>query len=355
MLPNSPATASGFLRELSHAPATQATEPVSTMTEVAASLTGITVTYPGRPPVPALRGADLVAAVGRVTVLLGRNGAGKSTLLAVAAGLCTPRSGAVNVLGQQGSFTPADRPGRRWLLERRTRESLGVVLQDGGAYSAAPVADLLRLHAGLARAPAPLAQVIADHGLAPLLSRRLSRLSGGEQRRVCLALAVLGRPRLLLLDEPTSGMDQPTRERVWEQLTALRDSGAAVILSTHDMSEASALADEVVVIDQGRTLIHGSLTSVLTGRGREVTIPIRDEPPSPAALAALGAAMGPGIGIASVGGRELRLTGPLTGAHCDAAAAWAQANGLPADGVALRPVDLGALVRSLTDTPSAAP
>lgn len=328
-------------------------------------LSGIDVTYPGRPPVPALRDAGLRADGGRITALLGRNGAGKSTLLAVACGLRTPDAGLVHVLGEVHRH--GSPRGSRRGLSISTRERLGVLLQEGGAYTAAPVADVLRLHWRLAAAAVPWAEAVDMFDCGPLLRRRLGRLSGGEQRRVCLTLAILSRPGLLLLDEPTTGMDLPTRERTWQVLESLRADGVAIVLSTHDLAEVSEHADDVTIIDGGRVRHVSTLASLLT-RGRTLFIPLthEDEPPAGrsgaladgrvdhATLTALARRLTPGVRVQRRRG-GVEVSGPLTDTDLDTARAWADEAGLDPATVAVGRADLATVVRDLTEPPPAPP
>lgn len=327
-------------------------------------LAGINVTYPGRPPVPALCGAELRAEGGRISALLGRNGAGKSTLLAVASGLLRPDAGLVRVLGEVRHHGPRGVP--RAGLSITTRERLGVLLQEGGAYTAAPVRDVLRLHWRLAATAMPWAEVVDVFDCGPLLRRRLGRLSGGEQRRVCLTLAILSRPQLLLLDEPTTGMDLPTRERTWQVLESLRAEGVAIVLSTHDLAEVSEHADDVTVIEGGRVRYLGSLATLLA-RGQALVIPIgehsgtrregpatRGEQVDPAALAALGRRLRPELRIHQRRG-AVEVSGPLTSADLATARAWAFDLGVDPAAVAMGRADLATVVRDLTEWPPGQP
>jgi len=189
----------------------------------------------------ALAGVSLALAPGEVTALLGPNGAGKSTAVGLLIGRLSPDQGQVRLLGQD----PQSRTGR---------ERLGVMLQQAGAPRGLTVAEITALFRGYYPEPRPQDEVVALAGLGGLERRRCSALSGGQQRRLQFALALCGRPDLLILDEPTTGMDQEARRALWATVRAEAARGAAVLLTTHHLDEAEALADRVVVIDRGRII-----------------------------------------------------------------------------------------------------
>ncbi|HMO10480.1 MAG TPA: ABC transporter ATP-binding protein, partial [Actinotalea sp.] len=179
---------------------------------------------------------------------------GKTTLVACAVGLRRPDSGVLDVLGRP----PAD----PWL---RTR--VGVMLQDGGLPLAAPAGEVLRHLAALHARPWPLAELTERLGLVSVLRTQVRRLSGGERQRVALAAALVGRPQLLLLDEPTAGLDPQARLAVRELIRELRDAGTTILLTTHLTEEAQLLADHLVVLDSGRVRAAGT-PAELMGRDR---------------------------------------------------------------------------------------
>ena len=180
---------------------------------------------------------------GSVLCLLGRNGAGKTTTIECLEGFRQSDAGSVRVLGHD------PRRERAAVVER-----MGVMLQEGGAYQAATVAEMLRLYAALYPRPKPVDEILDTVELSERAGSRLRTLSGGEKQRVNLALALIGDPEVLFLDEPTSGMDPAARRRTWRTIEAFRDQGVAVLLTTHAMDEAQRLADRVAVIDHGRLL-----------------------------------------------------------------------------------------------------
>ncbi|MCD9032095.1 ABC transporter ATP-binding protein [Luteimonas sp. Y-2-2-4F] len=202
-----------------------------------------------RGAVQALDGVDLDLPPGRLTALLGVNGAGKSTAIEVLLGLQPADAGEVALFGQPPQA-------------QSVRERTGVMLQQAQLPERLTAGELLQLVRSYYPAPRSVADCIALAGLDGLLGRRYGRLSGGQQRRVQFALALCGRPRLLFLDEPTTGLDAGARAQVWRAIRELVDGGAAVLLTTHYLEEAEALADRVVVLDRGRVIAAGELAAV---------------------------------------------------------------------------------------------
>lgn len=214
----------------------------------------------------ALAGIDLTAPTGRLTALLGPNGAGKTTLVECAVGLRTPSAGRLEVLGRE----PTD---------RALRTRVGVMLQDGGLPLAAPAGQVLRQIAALHAHPRPVDELADRLGLTPLWRRPVRRLSGGEATRLALAVALVGRPELVLLDEPTAGLDPQARLVVRELIGELRAEGTTIVLTTHLTDEAQALADHVVVLDAGRVRAAGT-TAELVGQDRGLRV-LLDRDPRP--------------------------------------------------------------------------
>ncbi|GAA3050119.1 ABC transporter ATP-binding protein [Actinokineospora globicatena] len=195
----------------------------------------------------AVDGVGFEVTPGSVLALLGPNGAGKTTTVEICEGFLRPDSGAVRVLGLDPVADSA-----------RLRPRIGVMPQGGGAYPGVRAGEMLRLVAACAANPLDPAWLIDTLGLAGCARTPYKRLSGGQQQRLSLACALVGRPELLFLDEPTAGMDPQARRLVWELVAALRADGASVLLTTHLMEEAEALADHVVIIDGGRVVAEGS-------------------------------------------------------------------------------------------------
>ena len=199
--------------------------------------------------VAALDGVDLSVHAGEVVSLLGANGAGKSTAIGLLLGLLEPDAGDVRLFGGP--------PGS---LDARRRT--GVMLQDGGVHGDLKVHELLRLTRSYYPQPRSIGDCAALAGLEGLLDRRYDKLSGGQQRRVQLALALCGRPRLLFLDEPTTGLDIQARQQLWQAVRELVAEGCGVLLTTHYLEEAEALSDRVVVLDRGRVVATGSVGEI---------------------------------------------------------------------------------------------
>ena len=199
--------------------------------------------------VQALRGVDLELRGGELLALLGPNGAGKTTAIALLLGLLRADSGTVQLFGAD----PQDIAARR---------NIGVMLQDASLPPTLKVGELLRLTASYYPSPRSVAASAELAGIADLLQRPYARLSGGQQRRVQFALALCGRPKLLFLDEPTVGMDIQSRQKLWSAIRALVADGCAVVLTTHYLEEAEALATRVCVMAHGRIISQGSVDAL---------------------------------------------------------------------------------------------
>ena len=210
----------------------------------------------------ALDEVDLSVRPGECVALLGPNGAGKTTLVGLATGLLEVQAGRVGVCGGD--------PRRA-----STRRRLGVMQQTMGFPRSAKVGEVVRAAAVRAgRRGAAATPVVAEVGIAELVDRRTGTLSGGQQQRVALAMALVGGPDLLLLDEPTVGLDIAARRAFHRTIAARRDTGAGVVLTTHVMEEASALADRVVVLHRGRVAAQDS-PAALAARLPDRTITAR--------------------------------------------------------------------------------
>jgi ABC-2 type transport system ATP-binding protein len=212
----------------------------------AASLTGVVKRYGER---LALDGVSLAIEPGQVTALLGPNGAGKTTAISLLLGLATPQAGAVRVLGGSPH-------------ELAVRRRLGVMLQSAALPDTLRVGELLRLISGYYPSPRPPAEVAALAGVGQLLHVPYAKLSGGQQRRVQFALAVCGNPQLVFLDEPTTGLDLEARETLWDVVRALTARGVAILLTTHYLEEAEALAQRVAVLVRGRIVSCGTVDEI---------------------------------------------------------------------------------------------
>ncbi|GAA0235858.1 ABC transporter ATP-binding protein [Saccharothrix mutabilis subsp. mutabilis] len=193
----------------------------------------------------AVNGLDLTLPRGEVLALLGPNGAGKTSTVEVCEGFRRADGGTVRVLGLDPR-SPALRP------------RIGVMPQGGGGYPGIRADEMLRLVAACAADPLDPAWLLDVLGLTSAKSTPYKRLSGGQQQRLSLACALVGRPELVFLDEPTAGMDPQARRLVWELVAALKNDGVSVLLTTHLMDEAEALADHVVIVDRGRVVAAGT-------------------------------------------------------------------------------------------------
>lgn len=215
-------------------------------TSCVAALRGVDKRY-GR--IAALDGIDLQVRRGELLALLGPNGAGKSTSIALLLGLIRPDRGRAELFGDDPRHL-------------RARRCIGVMLQSAMLPATLRVGELLRLTARYYPQPRPLADSVALAGIEDLLRRPYGKLSGGQQRRVQFALAVCGRPRLLFLDEPTVGLDIQARQTLWATIRTLVDQGCSVVLTTHYLEEAEALADRVQVMAHGRVIHEGTVEAL---------------------------------------------------------------------------------------------
>ncbi len=225
----------------------------------------------------AVRGIDITVQRGEVFGLLGPNGAGKTTTVEILEGYRARTSGEVSVLGQD----PADRP-----LELRRR--IGIVLQSGGIYSHITPREALSHWASFYPHPRDVQEVLDLAGLAEKADVRSRKLSGGQLRRLDFALALVGDPELIFLDEPTTGFDPEARRAAWETVRSLRALGKTILLTTHYLEEAQALADRVAIVKDGRVLaigpprelgVGGSSYRVAYRQGREL-IEVETEDPT---------------------------------------------------------------------------
>ena len=195
----------------------------------------------------AVDGLSFTARRGELLALLGPNGAGKTTTIEMCEGFTKPTSGSIRVLG----IDPVAQP-------QKVRDRIGIMLQGGGSYAGVSVEEMLNLAASYNKHPHDPRWLMELVGLQGAAKTTYRRLSGGQQQRLSLALALIGRPELIFLDEPTAGLDAQSRMAVWDIISALKRDGVSVLLTTHLMDEAESLADDVVIIDHGKVVAQGS-------------------------------------------------------------------------------------------------
>ena len=283
---------------------------VSSASQPAIEVTDLTVRYGDR---VAVNGLSFRAMPGQITALLGPNGAGKTSTVETLEGYRRPTSGTVRVLGLD---PVAD---HRQLVAR-----IGVMLQSGGVATGMRPAEALHLSASYYENPIDPDELLDLVGLADHRSSTWRSMSGGEQQRLSLALALIGRPDVAFLDEPTAGIDPAGRQLIRRIISELRDRGVAVLLTTHDLEEAEKLADHVVIIDHGVVLADGTPTELMrAAQGDDV----RFGAPSGLDVASLGERIGAVVTEASPG--EYVVASAATPAMVAAITAWLAEMNLP--------------------------
>jgi ABC-2 type transport system ATP-binding protein len=266
-------------------------------------------------------GLDLVVERATITAVLGPNGAGKTTTLETCEGYRKPQQGTVRVLGldpvaQRGDLIPR----------------IGVMLQGSGAWSGARASEMLAHIAKLHANPLDPAMLEERLGLGDCGRTPYRRLSGGQQQRLGLAMAVVGRPEVVFVDEPTAGMDPLARRTTWELLGELREDGVTVVLTTHYMDEAERLADHIHIIDHGRMIASGSPLALTRGALTEekaATIRLVVTKPFPAgAPASLQRALGPQVEVTAIDDLSLVVTGPADHTTLATVGRWCEEQGV---------------------------
>jgi ABC-2 type transport system ATP-binding protein len=288
----------------------------------------------------AVDGICLTVERGQILALLGPNGAGKTTTIEICEGYRRPDSGTVRVLGGSPG-DPAVRP------------RVGIMLQEGiGGYTAAKARELVELFASYARHPMGIDELLEAVGLSASAHIPVKRLSGGQRQRLSLALALVGRPELVFLDEPTAGMDPHARRSAWNLIGALREDGVTVVLSTHHLDEAEQLADAMAVIDAGRIAALGTLAELTRGGP---TGQIRFAAPTGLDLPALIAELPAGATATEGPPGQYQINAVVDPAMLAALTAWCARNGVLAEGLTVARRSLEDVFLALTRAGGAAP
>jgi ABC-2 type transport system ATP-binding protein len=281
----------------------------------------------------AVRGVDLDVTRGEIFAFLGPNGAGKTTTVEILEGFRTRTAGEVQVLG-----TDPAHAGPEW------RARVGVVLQESAPEAWLTVRETLSMYAGYYPRPLPVGRALELVGLTDKADDRSDRLSGGQLRRLDMALALIGDPELVFLDEPTTGFDPSARRTAWEVISGLRDLGKTIFLTTHYMDEAEALADRIMIIAAGKIVASGT-SATIGGRATEATTISFTLPDglTPADLPSLPAPVTDGRG----GTVEIVHSQPVPVLH--ALTTWALERGLPLSDMAVHRPTLEEIYLRLTE------
>ena len=263
-----------------------------------------------------LAGVDLSAHAGQVTVLLGVNGAGKTTTLECAQGLRRRTGGTIRLLGEDPQTADAE-----------LRARVGVMLQDGGLPPSSRPIPLLRHVAGMYRNPLPVDELAERLGLNEFSGTTIRRLSGGQKQRVALAAALVGRPEVVFLDEPSAGLDPQSRQVVFDLITELRTQGLGIILTTHLLDDAERLADWVAILDRGRIVAEGTVAELL-GTSSQAARRLTLRAATGLDVAAAFADAPDRLRVTEAPAGHYTVEGELTTAHLSALAQWLDARGI---------------------------
>lgn len=284
----------------------------------AVEITGLVKRYGSK---TAVDGLDLSVARSTVTAVLGPNGAGKTTTVEICEGYRGPDAGTVRVLG-------LDPVAEATALRPR----IGVMLQSGGVYSGARAEEMLRHTATLHAHPLDVDMLMERLGLGSCGRTTYRRLSGGQQQRLALAMAVVGRPELVFLDEPTAGLDPQARRATWDLVRDLRADGVTVVLTTHHMDEAEQLADDVAIIDAGKVIAQGSPEELCRG-GAENTLRFIGRPALD--LASLLKALPADTAAAELTPGSYRITGKVDPQLLATVTSWCAQHGVMPDRISV--------------------
>ena len=272
--------------------------------------------------VTAVDGLTLTVEAGTVTAILGPNGAGKTTTIETCEGFRRPQSGEVRVLGSD-PITDA----------RALRPRVGVMLQSGGAWVGVRAHEMLRHMASLYANPLDVEAVIERLGLGSCGTTTYRRLSGGQQQRLSLAMALVGRPELIFLDEPTAGLDPQARRATWDLIEELRDAGVTTVLTTHFMDEAEALSDQVFIVDAGRVIASGT-PAELVHAGEQNTMRLVTEPNLDTAK--LAAALPDETTVREIQPGHYAITGAISPGLLAGVATWCADHGVLAESISVQ-------------------
>ncbi|MEW2525358.1 ABC transporter ATP-binding protein [Streptomyces sp. NPDC047071] len=293
------------------------------MTEHVIDVTDLRRTYAGG--FEAVRGISFTVGQGELFALLGTNGAGKTSTVELLEGLTEPAAGEIRVLGHDPYRDRA-----------AVRPRIGVMLQEGGFPSELTVTETARMWAGCTSGARPVAEALEAVGLGRRGDTRVKQLSGGEKRRLDLAMALMGDPEVLFLDEPTTGLDAEGRRETWELVRALRDNGTTVLLTTHYLEEAEQLADRLAIMHEGRIAASGRVADVVATQPSQISFDLPDGyfPGDLPPLADLG------VSDHELVGRTVRLrTGTLQRSATELLV-WAQRTGVELRGLDIRAASL---------------
>ncbi len=266
-------------------------------------------TYDGK--VEAVRGLNLEIHAGECFGLLGPNGAGKTTTIEILEGLLKPSSGEVKILGKDWQHN-----------ERELREDLGISLQETRLSEKLTMRETLELFAGFYREPLPWREVLEEMQLSEKTDAWVGKLSGGQRQRLAVATALVGNPKILFLDEPTTGLDPQSRRQLWDIVRAFQKRGGTVLLTTHYMDEAERLCDRLVIVDHGQVIAEGTPPELIDRLGGHHVVECEVSGSDGAALEAWRAL--PGVesvrhddGLVSLNVREPHRTIPALLDDCD--------------------------------------
>ncbi|MEU3059077.1 ABC transporter ATP-binding protein [Streptomyces subrutilus] len=288
------------------------------MTDTVIDVEGLRRGYAGG--FEAVRGVSFSVERGEIFALLGTNGAGKTSTVELLEGLAAPTGGRVRVFGLDPYTRRAD-----------VRPRTGVMLQEGGFPSDLTVAETVRMWSGVTSAARPAPEVLELVGLGARSAVRVKQLSGGERRRLDLAMALLGRPEVLFLDEPTTGMDPEGRRDTWALVRELRAQGTTVLLTTHYLEEAEELADRLGILHEGELVLSGTPAEVTATRPARIRFTLPEGVPAGRLPLALHAA---------AHGRQVEIRTGRLQADLGALLRWAHDTGVELAGLDARSASL---------------